>query len=179
MAKKARASCGRNGREPMARQAIDARTAGDVCQRRGNHARNAIGPPAVDGDEGNQQQMRQWQPHRPSCLSPGRCESKTRRAMCKMRHGIAIVQHRAVLPAPDHRCERERQRRRPAPTSNSLLAIGREWTAQSRWVSSRKSVKRSSISSRVSSCSAPCRSAPRQTSPSRSHRTWRDERRRA
>ena len=52
----------------------------NVGQGRGNHAGDAIGPPAVDGDERNHQQMRQRQPHRAELLEPGmvRIEDATR-----------------------------------------------------------------------------------------------------
>ena len=45
------------GWEPMARQPVDARTGGQIRKRRGDHARDSVGPPAIDGNKRNQQEM--------------------------------------------------------------------------------------------------------------------------
>ncbi len=67
------------------------------------------GPPAVDGDKGNHQQMRQRQPDRAELREPRIVRIDDAARDGKMRHGVAVVEHRAVMPAPQHCSERERR----------------------------------------------------------------------
>jgi hypothetical protein len=55
---KSQRQSGRGRRKPVARQPVEARAGGEICQRRGNRSGNPVGPPTVDLNKGNHQQVR-------------------------------------------------------------------------------------------------------------------------
>ena len=97
---------GGRGVEPVPRQAIDAGAGGDVGGRRGNDAGKTVGPPGVVLHEGNEENVRQRQPHGAEFGKAGGARVEDAARDVKMGDGIAVVEHRGVIPAPNDGGER-------------------------------------------------------------------------
>ena len=103
---------GGGGWKPVARKTVDAGTGGEKSERRGDHAGDAVGPPAIDGDKGNQQQVRKRQPHGAELREAGAVRIEDAAGDVQVGDGVAVVEHGAVLPTPENRGHGQRERRR-------------------------------------------------------------------
>ncbi len=108
----------------MARETIDSGAPGNIRQCRRNHPRDTVGPPRVYRNKGDHQQMGQRKPDRAELRQAGPMRIEDAPRNVEVRDGIAVIEHRAVAPAPEAR-KRRCSTVDAATSSHSLRLMGR------------------------------------------------------
>ena len=105
------------GAQPMTSESIYTGAPGEIGQCRWNQSGDSIGPPCVNRNKGKHQQMGQRKPDRAKLRKARSMRIEDAASDVQVRHRVAIVQHRAVMPAPQDRkgrcCHRKGHHHQP------------------------------------------------------------------